>query len=81
MAGAARAKGLGPDFVDDGQQDVEVTGTLPMSMESGLWHSFRDGRCGMSNGVVMQLRPAGHFRPGPGWRGAGAGQANGPPGG
>jgi hypothetical protein len=26
------AEGLGPDFLDDGQQDVEVVGALPMSM-------------------------------------------------
>jgi predicted ATPase/DNA-binding CsgD family transcriptional regulator len=32
MAGMGKAEGLGPDFLDDGQQDVEVTGTLPMSM-------------------------------------------------
>jgi predicted ATPase/DNA-binding CsgD family transcriptional regulator len=32
MAAMGKAEDLGPDFLDDGQQDVEVTGTLPMSM-------------------------------------------------
>jgi predicted ATPase/DNA-binding CsgD family transcriptional regulator len=32
MAGMGKAGGLGPDFLDDGQRDVEVAGTLPMSM-------------------------------------------------
>ena len=32
MAGMGKAEGLGLDFIDDGQPDVEVTGTLPMSM-------------------------------------------------
>src|SRR4029077_15089717 len=32
MAGMGTAEGLGPGFLDDGQQDVEVTGPLPMSM-------------------------------------------------
>jgi hypothetical protein len=32
MAAMGKAQDLGPDFPDDGQQDVEVTGTLPMSM-------------------------------------------------
>ncbi len=32
MAGMGRAGGLGPDFLDDGQRDVEVAGALPMSM-------------------------------------------------
>ena len=32
MAGMRKAEGLGPDFLNDGQPDVEVTGTLPMSM-------------------------------------------------
>jgi hypothetical protein len=32
MAGMGKAEGLGPGFLDDGQQDVDVTGTLPMSM-------------------------------------------------
>src|ERR1700761_7739090 len=32
MAGMGKAESLGPDFLDDGQQDVEVAGTLPMSM-------------------------------------------------
>src|SRR4029077_2030379 len=53
MAGMGRAEGLGPGFLDDGQQDVEVTGTLPMSMttfvgrdqELGEIRSlFREGR-------------------------------------
>jgi predicted ATPase/DNA-binding NarL/FixJ family response regulator len=32
MAAMGKAEDLGADFLDDGQQDVEVTGTLPMSM-------------------------------------------------
>jgi predicted ATPase/DNA-binding NarL/FixJ family response regulator len=32
MAGMGKAESLGPDFLDDGQQDVEVAGILPMSM-------------------------------------------------
>jgi len=32
MAGMGKAEGLGPDFLDGGQQDVEITGTLPMSV-------------------------------------------------
>jgi predicted ATPase/DNA-binding NarL/FixJ family response regulator len=32
MAAMGKAEDLGPEFLDDGQQDVEVTGTLPMSM-------------------------------------------------
>ena len=32
MAAMGKAEDLGPDFLDDGQQDVEVTGALPMSM-------------------------------------------------
>ena len=32
MAAMGKAEDLRPDFLDDGQQDVEVTGTLPMSM-------------------------------------------------
>jgi hypothetical protein len=32
MAGMREAESLVPDFLDDGQPDVEVTGTLPMSM-------------------------------------------------
>jgi len=32
MTGMGKAGGLGPDFLDDGQRDVEVAGTLPMSM-------------------------------------------------
>src|SRR4029077_3317642 len=32
MAAMGKTEDLGPDFLDDGQQDVEVTGILPMSM-------------------------------------------------
>src|SRR5689334_17674337 len=32
MAVMGKAEDLGSDFVGDGQRDVEVTGTLPMSM-------------------------------------------------
>ena len=32
MAAMGKAEDLGPEFLDDGQQEVEVTGTLPMSM-------------------------------------------------
>jgi len=32
MAAMGKAEALGPEFLDDGQQDVEVTGALPMSM-------------------------------------------------
>src|SRR4029077_5314066 len=32
MAAMEKAEDLAPDFLDDGQQDVEVTGILPMSM-------------------------------------------------
>jgi predicted ATPase/DNA-binding CsgD family transcriptional regulator len=34
MAGMGKAEGLEPDLLGDGQQDVEVSGTLPMSMTS-----------------------------------------------
>src|SRR4029077_10087919 len=32
MAAMGKAEELGPDFLDDGQQDVEVTGALPISL-------------------------------------------------
>ena len=32
MVGMEKAEGLGPHFLGDGRQDVEVTGTLPISM-------------------------------------------------
>src|SRR5690242_1721517 len=32
MVGMEKAEGLGPDFLGDGRQDAEVTGTLPISM-------------------------------------------------
>jgi len=34
MAGMGKAAGLGLDSLDDGHEDVAVTGTLPMSMIS-----------------------------------------------
>jgi predicted ATPase/DNA-binding NarL/FixJ family response regulator len=53
MAAMGKTEDLGPELLDDGQQDVEVTGTLPMSMttfvgreqELGEIRSlFRDGK-------------------------------------
>src|ERR1700747_302167 len=32
MAAMGKTEDLGPELLDDGQQDVEVTGTLPISM-------------------------------------------------
>jgi hypothetical protein len=32
MVGMEKAEGLGPDVLGDGRQNVQVTGTLPISM-------------------------------------------------
>src|SRR6185369_2161627 len=61
MAAMGKAEDLGPEFLDDGQQEVEVTGTLPMSMTTfvgrDLELGFSTSDLGWANVYFVELAP------------------------